>query len=670
MFTPDFLALDYETADAGGMGSVEFWKPGFHAVSASITWTQDGNKKSHWTRNPWDMLREIADKKIPVIAHNISFEMAVTKACYPFELNWYADTMRLAALYDGGDAPEDMLAIPGEEEEVKRDGLSLSACCTRILGKADSKRQADLRIKELFPDVPVDEYGKYKPKLPETDLRAYNIGDTELTLDLFLFLQAFFEKEGYDWTIDHSLYLPECQLILDAQARGVIVDRLKLDAYRQSILTEVAQIEANFRTYHATDIAAVEDILWQKARDKYKREETKATVPRPTFNTGSRNQLEMLFVNRLGMTPKFYTEGSTEANAKDPAKKKTPSFAANHLNQFGEGGTILSTRGKRLIVAGQAGKLLELSEADGLWHMGIKPHGTKTGRGAGEGGVNGQGLSRRDIGLMSCLLAPPGKKLCSIDLSAGEPTLLTHFSQDPLYRAATFDLVGKRPEWKNGILMIGDIYLMVGSVSPFKKELEDAWKFGEFDGQSFADAWVKDDEVVKKKLKKFRQFVKMICLALGYGLGPKRMVKHAYKFGYVITLTEAKAFFNAYWDLFQGIHRFGKILGNEYKRKGYLYNAFGFRLVPEAEYKALNFFVQSGVSGLMNMINRQLFAPESPAEFVGLIHDEDLCQFAVDKEDVFRQYKDDVMLDINKQLGWSVDIRTGWATGFNFYDAK
>jgi hypothetical protein len=72
----------------------------------------------------------------------------------------------------------------------------------------------------------------------------------------------------------------------------------------------------------------------------------------------------------------------------------------------------------------------------------------------------------------------------------------------------------------------------------------------------------------------------------------------------------------------------------------------------------------------MNMINRQLFAPDSVAEFVGLIHDEALCQFEENKEDIFRLYKDEVISDINMQLGWSVNIRTGFATGRNFYEAK
>jgi DNA polymerase I-like protein with 3'-5' exonuclease and polymerase domains len=148
------------------------------------------------------------------------------------------------------------------------------------------------------------------------------------------------------------------------------------------------------------------------------------------------------------------------------------------------------------------------------------------------------------------------------------------------------------------------------------------------------------------------------------------MVQHCHKHGYIISPAEAKAFHGAYWDLFKGVKKFGKQLEREFERTGYIYNAFGFRLVPAAAYKSLNYFIQSGVSGLMNYINSKLFTLDAPCQYVALIHDEDLGQFNDEDAQIVVDFKDKVMEDVNVDLGWDVKVRTGWVTGKDFYGAK
>jgi DNA polymerase I-like protein with 3'-5' exonuclease and polymerase domains len=89
------------------------------------------------------------------------------------------------------------------------------------------------------------------------------------------------------------------------------------------------------------------------------------------FNVGSNKQLEMLFCGELGMVAQFKTE------------KDSPSFKSCFLHQWGDGGTILAKRRKRLLVLKQAQALYELSAYDGRWHMDLKACGTATGRFAG-----------------------------------------------------------------------------------------------------------------------------------------------------------------------------------------------------------------------------------------------------------------------------------------------
>ena len=292
--------------------------------------------------------------------------------------------------------------------------------------------------------------------------------------------------------------------------------------------------------------------------------------------------------------------------------------------------------------------------------------------------LNVQGLSRRLRPLMTTLVARPGHTFVSVDLSSGEPTVTTHFSQDKYYFAATFGMVGKAPYYDaQGVLMIDDIYLMGMSVSPMGKDLMrevSTRTFTAKDGKtplSFAEKWLEDKEYIQKSvLAVERPFHKILILGLGYSMGPKHMVEAAYKAGYELSLADAKAFFEAYWKLFSGVKTLGKSLQARFKRLGYLVNPFGYRLVPDKDYKALNYFIQSSVSGVMNVLCAKFFAIAPYARFVTIIHDELITEVPDDKLEEVRIAMDKAVDSLNNDLKWSVNIRTGWAVGKSLYEAK
>ncbi len=121
--------------------------------------------------------------------------------------------------------------------------------------------------------------------------------------------------------------------------------------------------------------------------------------------------------------------------------------------------------------------------------------------------LNVQALARRNKDLMGCILADPDHTIISIDLAAGEPTVSTHFSQDVNYRWATFDGVGKVPEYRDNILMIDNLYFMVMSVSPMGRDkMRQAYP-------EFRDNWTKDPDALKAKFKSEYAFHKMLCVA-------------------------------------------------------------------------------------------------------------------------------------------------------------
>lgn len=268
---------------------------------------------------------------------------------------------------------------------------------------------------------------------------------------------------------------------------------------------------------------------------------------------------------------------------------------------------------------------------------------------------------------MQCIQADPGCIFVSADLSAGEPTITTHFSGDPMYFAANFGMVGKEPYYDNGLLMIDDIYLMVMSVSPIgKQKMKD--KFG----PEFVTQWMLDKEVVQKQwLKRDREIHKILALGLAYGLSsPKSMAEHAAKAGYSITHPEARAFKKAYWELFGGVETFSRKLIRNWERDGHVINPFGYRCVPDADYKVMNAFIQSSVSGLMNLLCIKFFTACPEADYIATIHDEVIFQVPENQLTRIRTIWNAAVDSLNQDLSWTVKIRTGFATGKTFYEAK
>jgi hypothetical protein len=286
--------------------------------------------------------------------------------------------------------------------------------------------------------------------------------------------------------------------------------------------------------------------------------------------------------------------------------------------------------------------------------------------------LNVQGLARRDVGLMGTIVPDLGMTVVSCDLSAGEPTCTAHYSQDKNYYDATFGMVGKDPFYTDeGVLKIGDIYLTALSVSPVGGDLMREVFHSTYDGDTFAERWRKDSEFFTKGvLKKARALHKILALGLSYSMGPRKLVKSAYDAGYVLSLKDAKAFYAAYWSLFSGVQAFGKRLERLFAQRGYLVNDFGYRLIPDADYKCLNYFIQSSVSGIMHVLCEKYFSVCDFAQFITVIHDEVIMQIPTEKLELAKDLMKRAEESLNSDLGWSVRIRVGWAEGKNWYEAK
>lgn len=414
-FKPTYVVVDFETEE-NGHGSTEFYKPMFRVSSAAFSWIdKDGKIKSEFVRGENQVgyfFERIIDSGIPVVAHNAQFEMGVIGCRYPKLANrvvWLADTMRLVQNFDNGgdkfamevlpplslDEQLEQLESDSRDEESgkpkkKKDrkpksisGLGLTKAIRRILKRPDHKEKAHQWLRGNVPECKGKRLGSYLNRLPPGLLRDYNIGDTEETLRLYVYLTDFFKSIKYDWRKDHALYFNSVKLLVGAKIEGVPVEREGLRTYRDAVEKEIEEIGTLFKNRFAEPIKFVErgrllDEVRKrktlKGRCKFVRRVKGDSAYRSEkvgFNVGSNKQLASLFVDQLKLPVKFITA------------KGQPAFRSAVLESWGDGGTMLKARRKRLLVLKQAESLLALSAFDNNWHLDIKACGTSTGRMAG-----------------------------------------------------------------------------------------------------------------------------------------------------------------------------------------------------------------------------------------------------------------------------------------------
>lgn len=215
-------------------------------------------------------------------------------------------------------------------------------------------------------------------------MREYNIADVITTARLYDFITGEFSRIGFDWRIDHGLYWSTLQHITAAKIEGVRVERENLARSIEQLRSGIFGIEGNFAERFSQEIRAVErtkllqrisklkTLRGRKAFLKRMRESNSRVFDDEIrFNVGSNKQLASLFIDQLGVSPKFLTETGQ------------PAFRSAVLDQYGEGGAMLKTRRKQLLVLKQSEALHKLSEFDGKWHVDLKCCGTATSRMAG-----------------------------------------------------------------------------------------------------------------------------------------------------------------------------------------------------------------------------------------------------------------------------------------------
>jgi hypothetical protein len=278
-------------------------------------------------------------------------------------------------------------------------------------------------------------------------------------------------------------------------------------------------------------------------------------------------------------------------------------------------------------------------------------------------------LARRDK-LVSFIKPDPGYYFVSSDGQAMEPTVTSAFSGDELYTYAAFTGLSKPVHWRDDILMIPDIYMMVASQSPAGREpiREHINDLGGI--EKFSEAYFRDKDATLKPLKALRTLHKVICLAASYGARPKKLHQVLTEGGHSVTFEQCEEIYNTYWRLFSKVNDLKVKWEKKVKRDGYMVTPFGYRGTPHPK-DAYNFLIQSSVNPVLTMYEKHLFEDNSEYIYVVRVHDEVLFQVPervteAELKQAIKRAEDKVNLD----LKWDIPVRFGCATGKNMYDAK
>ena len=401
MFIPSIVFIDYETRDSRG-ASFESFREDFRVFSLSSAWRDENGDVKHWfdTRpNAIKSYLEWLDKhQIPVVVHNLQFEFQVTKKCYPhLNLNFVADTMRLAKLRDSGGSEYNNQPLTqlqeielelGEisEDDIKKAwkksrGVSLEACAYRFLEDDMQGHKAEAHgYLEEHHGIKKN-HGQYLDLLPFPVLQRYNNADTMVTLLLYESCMKYFEEQKFDVSRDWQLYSMRAKHIAEAYLRGIKINTKELLKYILDIEKEIEDIDTQFRKEFQDEITQVRKILYKKYRESKTYPKTERGKQKRwdammsgkykeewDFNINSGAHLAYLFHNILGIDPKFRTA------------KGAPSFKASHLKQWGKGGNILLKRKKRLLVLNQCVSTYCAAIYDSKYHPQVRADGTRTNR--------------------------------------------------------------------------------------------------------------------------------------------------------------------------------------------------------------------------------------------------------------------------------------------------
>lgn len=243
--------------------------------------------------------------------------------------------------------------------------------------------------------------------------------------------------------------------------------------------------------------------------------------------------------------------------------------------------------------------------------------------------------------IMRNLLVDEGHIGVHADLSAIEPTIAAHYSDDPTLLKV----------FKQGL---GDIYLDLAlALFLSDTKLQDGYN---------PNLPISED--VKKRFSRQRKIAKVIQLAVSYTGTGHTVSKNLTKDGIHTTVEEANHHVATYWNKFGAVSRFEKRLQEENKKQGFVRNAIGQIIrTPWPDFKDLyNRFLQSSGHGVLELWVMEIYKLCS-ARAIAIrpvvldIHDSTSNSCPIAQVNELKKAYIDALHNVNELLGLTVQVK-------------
>lgn len=463
-------------------------------------------------------------------------------------------------------------------------------------------------------------------------LAKYAALDAYSTIQLYAKLVPFFDTHDYWWMLEQMM---QYSLLLQNNTdSGILVDVPRLEKAHNRLLRTKEAAKSRFYKELKNEISSLEKDWADRRIAEYKRESNKtwyASHPEKweRFNLNSDSHKRELFFEKLGHTPLSFTDGGKPSVDGDSIKRLSGNFVEAYLKY--EKANTLSTSFSGPYLA---------SCGDGRLHPGFNICGTVSYRLSGfKPYLLNAPFDEKAI--LKNLKCDEGYVGVHADLSAIEPTVTAHYSEDPSLLKV----------FRDGL---GDIYLDL-ALELFKTDKELHYGY---------NPNIPVTAEVKERFAKQRKIAKVIQLAVQY-TGTKHTVsKNLTKEGIPTTIEQADEYVKAYWRKFDAVKKFNYQLREVNRKQGYLRNITGRIIrVPDPEYKDLpNRFVQSSAHDILILWVLGIYrrCAEEGIEIKPILldcHDSTSNQVPKAQAERLRQIYASTLNVLNKELGLCVNIK-------------
>jgi DNA polymerase I-like protein with 3'-5' exonuclease and polymerase domains len=556
--------------------------------------------------------------KFKLIGHNFTFDKSHLDRHYNINTNWVADTRIMWHLASAPAGPrpyglkDAQVELLGMEE---KGNIALKQNIKANGGKGDG---SDMHLADL------EVLGKYAA------LDAYS------TAQLYNKLAPFFDIHDYWWMLEQMM---QYNILLQNNTdSGVLVDVEGLGKAHNRLLRTKEAAKKRFTKEVKNEIESLEKDWADRRIAEYKRESNRAWYANhpekwERFNLNSDAHKRELFFEKLGHTPLNFTEGGKPSVDGDSIKRLQSNFVEAYLKY--EKANTISTNfsGPYLssVIGGIHGNRL---------HPGFNICGTVSYRLSGFKPylLNAPFDEKAVLKNLTC---DPGYVGVHADLSAIEPTVTAHYSEDPSLLKV----------FRDGL---GDIYLDL-ALELFKTDKELHYGY---------NPNIPITSEVKERFAKQRKVAKVIQLAVQY-TGTKHTVsKNLTKEGIPTTVEQADEYVKAYWRKFDAVRKFNYQLREVNRKDGHLRNIIGRIIrVPDPEYKDLpNRFVQSSAHDILILWVLSIYGrcKEEGIKIKPILldcHDSTSNQVPKEQAERLRQIYASTLRTLNDQLGLCVKIK-------------